>query len=90
MFSNLIKTLFIFYLFEDLSEVQSNYIIYLIQGAIAIAGAAVQWLRDNIGIIEKSSDIGKFLNKAHISTTQQSKHYCCVKYLLNFYIYIEK
>ncbi len=30
---------------------------YALEGSIAIAGAAVQWLRDNLGIIERSSDI---------------------------------
>jgi len=30
---------------------------YALEGSIAIAGALVQWLRDNLGIIEKSSDI---------------------------------
>jgi glycerol kinase len=31
--------------------------IYALEGSIAIAGALVQWLRDNLGIIEKSSDV---------------------------------
>jgi glycerol kinase len=30
---------------------------YALEGSIAIAGALVQWLRDNLGIIAKSSDI---------------------------------
>jgi glycerol kinase len=30
---------------------------YALEGSIAIAGALVQWLRDNLGIIENSSDI---------------------------------
>lgn len=30
---------------------------YALEGAIAITGALVQWLRDNLGIIEKSSDV---------------------------------
>jgi glycerol kinase len=30
---------------------------YALEGSIAIAGALVQWLRDNLGIITKSSDI---------------------------------
>lgn len=33
--------------------------IYALEGSIAITGALVQWLRDNLGIIEKSSDIEK-------------------------------
>jgi glycerol kinase len=31
--------------------------IYALEGSIAIAGALVQWLRDNLGIIERSNDI---------------------------------
>lgn len=30
---------------------------YALEGAIAIAGAAVQWLRDNLGIISKAADV---------------------------------
>jgi glycerol kinase len=30
---------------------------YALEGSVAISGALVQWLRDNLGIIEKSSDI---------------------------------
>ena len=31
--------------------------LYALEGSIAITGALVQWLRDNLGLIEKSSDI---------------------------------
>lgn len=31
--------------------------IYALEGSIAITGALVQWLRDNLGLIQKSSDI---------------------------------
>jgi glycerol kinase len=31
--------------------------VYALEGSIAIAGAAVQWLRDNLGLIEHSADI---------------------------------
>ncbi|MFC4623754.1 glycerol kinase GlpK [Daeguia caeni] len=31
--------------------------VYALEGSIAITGALVQWLRDNLGIIKKSSDI---------------------------------
>ncbi|MCJ7694122.1 MAG: glycerol kinase GlpK [Anaerolineaceae bacterium] len=31
--------------------------VYALEGSIAITGALVQWLRDNIGVIEKSSQI---------------------------------
>jgi len=30
---------------------------YALEGSIAITGALIQWLRDNLGLIEKSSDI---------------------------------
>jgi glycerol kinase len=29
---------------------------YALEGSVAIAGAAVQWLRDNLGLIQRSSD----------------------------------
>jgi glycerol kinase len=31
--------------------------VYALEGSIAIAGALVQWLRDNLGLIEKSQDV---------------------------------
>jgi glycerol kinase len=31
--------------------------VYALEGSIAIAGALVQWLRDNIGLIETSADV---------------------------------
>ena len=31
--------------------------IYALEGSVAITGALVQWLRDNLGLITKSSDI---------------------------------
>ncbi|MBU0511406.1 MAG: glycerol kinase GlpK [Chloroflexi bacterium] len=31
--------------------------VYALEGSIAITGALVQWLRDNLGIIEKSTDV---------------------------------
>jgi glycerol kinase len=31
--------------------------VYALEGSIAVTGALVQWLRDNLGMIEKSSDI---------------------------------
>jgi glycerol kinase len=32
---------------------------YALEGSVAIAGALVQWMRDNLGLIERSSDIEK-------------------------------
>src|SRR3989442_7525874 len=34
-----------------------NQVIYALEGAIFITGAAVQWLRDELGIIKKSGDV---------------------------------
>lgn len=31
--------------------------VYALEGSIAIAGALVQWLRDNLGLIDRASDI---------------------------------
>ena len=31
--------------------------VYALEGSIAVAGSLVQWVRDNLGMIEKSSDI---------------------------------
>jgi glycerol kinase len=31
--------------------------VYALEGSIAIAGALVQWMRDNLGLIERSADI---------------------------------
>jgi len=33
--------------------------VYALEGSVAIAGSLVQWVRDNIGLIEKSGDIEK-------------------------------
>jgi glycerol kinase len=35
----------------------SQSAVYALEGSIAITGALVQWLRDNLGLIEKSADI---------------------------------
>ncbi|MBI1203396.1 MAG: glycerol kinase GlpK [Rhodopseudomonas sp.] len=37
---------------------------YALEGGIFVAGAAVQWLRDGLKIIEKSSDVGALAAKA--------------------------
>src|SRR3989304_1482143 len=37
---------------------------YALEGAIFIAGAAVQWLRDGLKIIAKSSDVGALADRA--------------------------
>jgi len=40
-----------------------NHVEYALEGSIFIAGAAVQWLRDGLGIIRKSEDIEKLAAK---------------------------
>ena len=35
----------------------AKHAIYALEGSIAITGALVQWLRDNLGLIQRSSDI---------------------------------
>ena len=43
------------YLFALMSKLR----LFGMQGSVAIAGAAVRWLRDNLGIIKSSSEIGE-------------------------------
>lgn len=38
-------------------KIGSEPAVYALEGSIAITGALVQWLRDNLGLIEKSSDV---------------------------------
>ena len=38
-------------------KIGSQPAVYALEGSIAITGALVQWLRDNLGIIEKSAEI---------------------------------
>jgi glycerol kinase len=38
-------------------QLENQPAMYCLEGSIAISGALVQWLRDNLGIIQKSSDI---------------------------------
>jgi glycerol kinase len=38
-------------------QVSGQPAIYALEGSIAITGALVQWLRDNLGLIKKSADI---------------------------------
>ncbi len=39
--------------------------VYALEGSIAIAGALVQWLRDNLGLIERSADVEALANTVH-------------------------
>lgn len=41
----------------------SKQTLYALEGSIYIAGAAVQWLRDNIQIIDKSADVEQLAEK---------------------------
>ena len=38
-------------------QFQNEPVHYALEGSVAIAGALVQWVRDNLGIIKKSTDI---------------------------------
>ena len=38
-------------------KIGDNPAVYALEGSIAITGALVQWLRDNLGLIEKSADV---------------------------------
>jgi glycerol kinase len=38
-------------------KIGSQPAVYALEGSIAMAGALVQWLRDNLGLIEKSADV---------------------------------
>jgi len=38
-------------------KIGSEKAVYCLEGSIAITGALVQWLRDNLGLIQKSADI---------------------------------
>jgi glycerol kinase len=35
-------------------------VVYALEGSIAVAGACIDWLKDNLNIISKASDIGFF------------------------------
>jgi glycerol kinase len=38
-------------------KIGSRPAVYALEGSIAVTGALVQWLRDNLGLIEKSADV---------------------------------
>jgi len=40
---------------------------YALEGSIFVAGAAVQWMRDTMGLIETASDIGKLARQADVN-----------------------
>lgn len=40
-------------------QFENQPVHYALEGSVAIAGALVQWLRDNLGIIQKSTDVEK-------------------------------
>ena len=47
-----------------LYKIGSNEAVYALEGSIAVAGSLVQWIRDNMGLIEKSADIETLARKA--------------------------
>lgn len=38
-------------------QIGSEPAVYALEGAVAVAGALVQWLRDNLGLIQSASDV---------------------------------
>ncbi len=44
-------------------KIGSQPAVYCLEGSIAITGALVQWLRDNLGLIKKSEDIEALANE---------------------------
>jgi glycerol kinase len=43
-------------------KIGSEPAVYALEGSIAITGALVQWLRDNLGLIQKSADVEALAN----------------------------
>jgi glycerol kinase len=43
-------------------KIGSQPAVYALEGSIAITGALVQWLRDNMGLVEKSADVEALAN----------------------------
>jgi glycerol kinase len=43
-------------------KIGSQPAVYCLEGSIAITGALVQWLRDNLGLIQKSADVEALAN----------------------------
>jgi glycerol kinase len=43
-------------------KIGSQPAVYCLEGSIAITGALVQWLRDNLGMIQKSEDVEALAN----------------------------
>src|SRR5258708_31001404 len=42
---------------------------YALEGSVAITGALVQWIRDNLGLIQKSSDIQPLARTVNVNGT---------------------
>ena len=40
-------------------QIENQSPVFALEGSVAFAGASVQWLRDNLGLIKKSSDVEK-------------------------------
>lgn len=53
----------------------------LLQGSVAIAGAVVRWLRDNMGIVQSSSEIGV----QHLRLMTQKQNAVVVLYKPNIF-----
>ncbi len=40
-------------------QIENQFPVFALEGSVAFAGASVQWLRDNLGLIKKSSEVEK-------------------------------
>lgn len=47
--------------------------IYALEGSVAVAGRAVQWLRDNLGIIQSASEIETLANSVDDSAVSKTE-----------------
>lgn len=60
---NLLNVLYLELLYTDntLSSGNTHSLNpFSLQGSVAIAGAVIRWLRDNLGIIKSSEEIGEY------------------------------
>lgn len=63
-YTELCLVLFIHFCFWSPDVIQTSCFASS-QGSVAIAGAVVRWLKDNMGIVKSSSEIGTLTVAAH-------------------------
>jgi hypothetical protein len=56
--------------------------VYALEGSIAVAGSAVKWARDQLGIIKKANEIGELASKVDGTPvpdiTDSRYRWCCI------------